>query len=98
VAIRAVARRPGILVLTDAFFPGWKATVDGKPAHIYRINYLLRGVRLDTGVQRVEFRYQPASWRLGRSLSAVALVILFAMALIGWRRREAPKRGGSQPS
>jgi hypothetical protein len=87
---RAVARvdaaRSSLLVLTDTYFPGWRATVDGRSAPIERVDYLLRGVRVPAGSHTVEFTYEPASWRAGWILSLVALLAIAAAALIGWRR------------
>ncbi len=40
----ANAQRPALLVLTDSYYPGWNVTVDGRPAHLLRVDYLLRGV------------------------------------------------------
>jgi uncharacterized membrane protein YfhO len=72
------------------YFPGWKAFVDGHSVPIERVDYLLRGVLLPAGAHRVEFRYEPASWRAGWVLSAVALVLLAGLTLVGWRRRDRP--------
>jgi membrane protein YfhO len=85
VIIDATAPRPSLLVLTDTFYPGWKATVDGRPAPIERVDYMLRGVALKPGRHTVEFSYRPASWRIGWIISLVSLVALIAAALWGWR-------------
>ena len=74
VAIRASSRGSGLLVLSDVHFPGWKATVDGRPVDIERVDYLLRGVPLRAGTHRVEFRYEPLGWRLGWILSLLAAI------------------------
>jgi Bacterial membrane protein YfhO len=92
VRIDARARRTSILVLTDTYFPGWKATVDGADAPIERVNYLFRGVRLPPGAHRVELRYEPASWRAGRIVSALALIVLLGLTALGLRRRRAAVR------
>ena len=76
-----------MLVLTDVQFPGWKATVDGRPADIERVDYLLRGVMVPEGTHRVELRYEPLSWRLGWITSGVALALVGGLGLVGWRRR-----------
>jgi hypothetical protein len=89
VVAQADAKSAGILVLTDVHFPGWKATVDGKPADIERVDYLLRGVAVPPGRHRVEFRYEPLSWRVGWIVSLLALIGLAAVALSGLRRRSA---------
>jgi hypothetical protein len=87
----ARAKTTSLLVLTDVHFPGWKATVDGQPAAIERVDYLLRGVLVPPGTHRVAFRYEPVSWRIGWILSSLSLVALAGVALVGWRLR--PARG-----
>jgi uncharacterized membrane protein YfhO len=87
VAVRTSARRRSLLVLTDVHFPGWKVTVDGRPASIERVDYLLRGVLVPAGAHRVEFRYQPATFRAGWIISLLGLVAVLVAAVIGVRRR-----------
>jgi hypothetical protein len=81
------AERPALLVLTDVHFPGWKATVDGRDAEIERVDYLLRGVQVPAGSHTVELSYEPASWRAGWIVSALALLAIAGLALLGLRRR-----------
>jgi uncharacterized membrane protein YfhO len=76
-------------VLTDSWFPGWKATVDGKNAPIHRVDYLIRGVSVPAGAHTVEFRYQPLSWRIGWIVSLAALLAIVAATAIGVRGRRA---------
>ncbi|HEX3278258.1 MAG TPA: YfhO family protein [Thermoleophilaceae bacterium] len=83
------ATRPALMVLTDVYYPGWKAKVDGHDVPIERVDYLLRGVRVPAGAHRVELEYAPASWRAGWILSLAALVATAALALVGLRRRRA---------
>jgi Bacterial membrane protein YfhO len=85
VVVDTDARRPALLVLTDNWFPGWKARVDGRDVPVERVDYLIRGVAVPAGRHRVEFRYQPASWRIGWIVSLVALLAIVAVALLGWR-------------
>jgi hypothetical protein len=90
VVIDATATDPSLVVLTDSFYPGWKATVDGKPASIERVDYVLRGVSIGPGHHTIVMRYQPASWRIGWIVSLVALLGLLgalASVWIGTRRR-----------
>ncbi|GEN08431.1 membrane protein YfhO [Myxococcus fulvus] len=61
------------LVVSDSYYPGWRATVDGKDTPIHRANHALRAVRLTPGAHRVHFDYAPTSFRLGLALS-----------LLGW--------------
>ncbi|MBT7597358.1 MAG: YfhO family protein [Gemmatimonadetes bacterium] len=62
------------LVLTDADYPGWTATVDGEAVPIETANHMFRGVPLTPTAQRVEFDYDPASFRLGMWLSVAGLI------------------------
>jgi hypothetical protein len=78
---------PGYLVLTDAFFPGWEATVDGAPAPIVRANYLVRAVRVPAGAHEVRMRYRPRSFQVGSALSLLGLAACIGALL--WRGRRA---------
>jgi hypothetical protein len=86
VSVDTDADRRALLVLTDSWFPGWKASVDGDEVPIERVDYLIRGVPVPAGKHRVEFRYEPASWRAGWIVSLLALVAILAAAGVGWRR------------
>jgi hypothetical protein len=87
VTIEAHANRRSELVLSDVYYPGWHATVDGRPVRIDRVDYLLRGVPLPAGTHRVEFSYDPASFRIGWLVSLAVLLTLAAMTVVGVRRR-----------
>lgn len=69
----------GMVVLTDTYYPGWQATVDGRPAAIYEAYGIVRGVAVDSGSHLVEFRYRP-SWLLP-SLGACSLGLLIPAGL-----------------
>ena len=89
VVVEATANRPAELVLTDLHYPGWKVTLDGEDADLHRVDYLLRGTSLPPGRHRVEFRYEPLSWRIGWIVSLVALLALAALVVAGLRARAA---------
>lgn len=67
---------PGLLVVNDTFVEGWRATVDGMPASIERVNGLVRGVWLGSGEHHVTMRYRPPGLPLGTALSLATLVAL----------------------
>jgi hypothetical protein len=94
VSVATRGSRPGLLVLTDAWYPGWKAEVDGREARVHRVDYVLRGVRVRAGEHRVELRYEPSSWRAGWIVSLTALALIGGVAVVGWRRR----RGSAAPA
>jgi hypothetical protein len=85
VSVRTAASKPSLLVLTDSWFPGWKAKVDGKSTPVERVDYVIRGVKVPAGTHTVEFTYEPTSWRVGWIVSLLALLAIVAAALIGWR-------------
>ncbi|MGI8589097.1 MAG: YfhO family protein [Chloroflexia bacterium] len=76
VDIGTQSETPGLLVLSDEWFPGWEATVDGQPAPIRRADYGLRSVYVPAGAHQIAFRYRPSSFTLGAGISALALLIL----------------------
>lgn len=91
--------RPAMLVVSEAWFPGWTATVDGEPVGIRRADGLLLGVPVPAGAQRVELRYTAPGLALGAAVSTITLVALAGAAVsVGWRRRRRrspPGAGGS---
>ncbi len=94
VEIEARLSRAGLLVLSDLFYPGWRAhysSADGRsrPAIIYRTNRIMRGVTLPAGEHRVVFVYRPTVFYAGAALS-LATWIAFGLVLIHTRRREPP--------
>jgi hypothetical protein len=97
VAIKAQLSEPGILVLTDAFHPGWKVFVDGKEQAILRANYLFRAVQLASGNHEVEFIYDPISFKIGLLVSLLTATSLIAVSLVAWIfGRLAIRRSGSR--
>ena len=83
---------PGVFVQVDQFDPDWIATIDGKPARIHQVDYLMRGIAIEPGVHRIRLRYAPAALEAGIrvSLAAAALALLLAVAGVIQRRR-APR-------
>jgi hypothetical protein len=81
----------GYLVLTDAYYPGWRALTDGLETPIYRADLFFRAVYLPAGQHRVEFIYDPRSFKLGAAISLTMLVGLVAgIAMVaGLRRRDS---------
>jgi hypothetical protein len=87
VVIDVEAARDGYLVLTDAYYPGWIATVDGQPAEIDRADLMFRAVKIPAGQQRVELRYQPQSFSSGLLISIGTALALGAAWFLVRRRR-----------
>ena len=65
VVIRAKGDRNSMLFLADSYYPGWRATVDGREEEIFRADSLFRAVRVPAGEHAVRFSFEPASFYLG---------------------------------
>ncbi len=81
--------RPGYLFLSDVFYPGWKAFVDGIPAAIYRTDFVFRGLPVPEGKHTITFVYRPPRFFIGLILSLAALAGILAILFSGGRYREA---------
>jgi len=92
-ALEVELARPGIVVVGEPWYPGWRVTVDGKAAPNLRVDYALRGVRVDRGAHVIEWHLVCPPLRAG---GAVTLVTLFACAVAtsvdARRRRRAAAR------
>jgi uncharacterized membrane protein YfhO len=82
VRVHARADDGGWLLLSDAWYPGWTATVDGVRVTVYRADGMFRAVWIPSGEHEVEFVYQPVSFALGFLLSALG----WGGLLLWWRR------------
>ncbi len=97
VVINAELEQPGILVLTDVYYPGWEASVDGMTTKIYRVDGVFRGVLLEKGSHTVVFRYFPRSFAAGLYIAGSALVVCIGLFILSWwspRRRDETKGSG----
>ncbi|MGO9463377.1 MAG: hypothetical protein ACLQIB_51845 [Isosphaeraceae bacterium] len=88
--LEATLESPGIVVLADVFYPGWELSIDGKPAPIYRVNRMMRGAAVPSGKHRLVYRYNPASFRVGRAVSVGGLAALLVFGIIALRRPDDP--------
>ncbi|MDE3089134.1 MAG: YfhO family protein [Chloroflexota bacterium] len=89
VDVRVNAASDGYLLLTDSWYPGWEATLDGASAPIYRADYIFRAVRVPLGEHRIIFEYHPLSFILGAWISGISLVLLSGWAVCMRKRNVA---------
>jgi hypothetical protein len=71
--IRLNATGPGIVVISEARYPAWRATVDGQPAEIQTVGGWWRAVAIGPGTHTVEMTYDPVLSRIGLAIAALAL-------------------------
>ena len=84
--LRARLQRPGIVVLADAFDPGWRLTIDGQPAPVLRANLLMRGAAVPAGSHELVYTYMPTSFLVGAWVGLLGLAGLVGLAF--WARRK----------
>ena len=83
VEIDVTAGTPGFLILSDAWYPGWEASVDGELVPIHRADILFRAVALDAGRHKVVFSFRPASLTIGAGVSLAGLLgLLIGVVLL----------------
>jgi uncharacterized membrane protein YfhO len=83
----------GVLVFSEIYYPGWTATVDGEPAELGRVDYVLRAMNVKPGRHEVVLSFFPKSVSTTETIAYISYVILF-LVIIGalfmeYRRRKS---------
>ena len=77
-----------VLVVSEIFYPGWEATIDGRRAPILLTDYLLRGIALPAGRHTIEMRYVAHAARTGAYISVLTLCVIAGLAIYARRGRD----------
>jgi hypothetical protein len=92
VVVEVDTTQPGYLFMSDVYYPGWAATIDGQATELYQANFTFRAIYVPSGEHTVKFRYVPVGLQFGLGISGIgALVIiglLGASAVAQGQRRE----------
>jgi Bacterial membrane protein YfhO len=89
IALNVEMSSPAYLVLSEVYYPGWVAAVDGQPAPIYRANAAFRAIYLaEVGPHRVTLDFRPPLTPIGLAISGATLVVLAVVLML--RRRKSP--------
>jgi len=91
-AVQVSAARAGWLVLSESYYPGWTATLDGASVNVYRADAVLRAVPVPAGEHRLEMWFMPVSFVVGAALSVLALISLLCVGAVAWRRERQRNR------
>jgi hypothetical protein len=86
VTVTVTTDQPGYLVLSDAYYPGWQARVDGQPAPIRRANYAFRAVYVPAGEHTVQLFFDPLIWKVSLGISGLTLLVLAIWIIRSWRQ------------
>ena len=76
------SKKGGVVVFAEIYYPGWTATIDGQPAELGRVNYILRALNVKAGKHTVVLDFHPTSISTTETIAYIAIVILF-LAIIG---------------
>lgn len=91
ITVHCSSSQPGMLVLSEIYYPAWKAYVDGKPVPIYMADHVLRAVPVGPGQHVVELRYESQTLLWGLRLSIIGYLLFAALALyqgvLHWQNR-----------
>jgi uncharacterized membrane protein YfhO len=79
IQLRAEMRKAGFVVLSEVYYPGWEARIDGEPAPLLKADYILRAIPVPAGDHTIELRFRPAALSWGLMISALSLAGLAAI-------------------
>jgi hypothetical protein len=82
VTVEVDAAEAGLLVLSEVYYPGWRASLDDQPARLIRTDALLRGIPVPEGHHTIHVWYAPATAHLGLVISTLALAVVIGVG--GW--------------
>jgi hypothetical protein len=94
--LRVSTRAPALLMLSEVYYPAWKAYVNGDPVRLYVANHLMRGVPVPAGTSDVALRYESRHLTAGLLISGASYAVLIALgplSVVGWWRQ---RRGGQR--
>jgi hypothetical protein len=94
VEIQVRSRGSSLLVMSESYYPGWDAWVDGKPATVHPANIALRGIVVPDGDHRVRMEFRPKILTASLGVSLATMLGLFAMAFYKPRQLQATDRIG----
>jgi hypothetical protein len=81
IELRASTPETSVLVLSQTYYPGWKALVDGRRTDVFQVDLSLTGVRIPPGVHDVQVFFRPTSFQVGAVLSIASTMVLLGIAV-----------------
>ena len=87
IKLAASLTRPAFVVLSEVYYPGWEATVDGRPAPLVNGDYILRAVPVSAGRHEVVLRFRSRPFQLGLTISLMTLATPALVFLYRRRKR-----------
>lgn len=81
ISLTAQTDCPRLLILADAWYPGWQAHINGRPTKIYRTNHAVRSIYVPAGQHQITFSYFPSTFKIG------LIIMLFSLIFLIWLRK-----------
>ncbi len=78
--------KPGFVVFSEMFFPGWKAEINNEKSEIYRVDFILRGLFVPKGKNKVKFYFEPTSLKYGSYIQITSIIILIGLIFLSAKK------------
>lgn len=88
---------PSFLVISDVYYPGWEATVNGINTHLFQTNYVLRGIFLPSGSHIVHLEFKSKSFYYGVGISAGTTALLILILIVSWLKSRKSGKNIKEP-
>jgi uncharacterized membrane protein YfhO len=88
ITIKCTTSQPGLFFISDTYFPGWHATVDGESTKVLRVDYAFQGLWLTQGSHTIELKYAPSSFKYGALLSVIGILSLIGFYIVVFRKKK----------
>lgn len=82
IVLKAILNGDGFMVLSDAYYPGWKAYANGEEIKIFRVNHAFRGILLGKGKYEVIFRFEPRLFKIGSYITVASILLLVTLLVV----------------
>ena len=73
------SNKPGFVVFSEMFYPGWKAKINNKGVNVYKVNFILRGIFVQKGNNNIKFYFEPSSIKYGSLFQIVSIIVFVAL-------------------
>lgn len=88
IKLQCTTSQPGLFFISNTYFPGWHASVDGKETKVIRTDYAFQGLWLTQGSHTIELNYSPSSFKYGALLSMIGIIALIGFYLVVFRKKK----------
>lgn len=96
IKIKVTATGTNFLLLSEIYYPEWKAYIDGKETDIIKSNYFMRGIVVPTGNHNIELKFISHKFQVGKTASLttniIVMLVLFTALFMLWKENDKKKK------